>query len=241
MKVSSQGEVKRASGSSVELAKSQRSHLLFVLSRAKAAQTLEFETWYKGDCRDAILNLRSVLKVQHYEQHKVDISSGRYPRLPFQYLGIYELSLDGAEESAGIIEQISELYRLQPAAELPATWLYYPFSERIGRPPSSAPCMLTLAFANGVGGADEEFQEWYATRHIRHAMHIPALISGQCFKRTQFQSSGASEAAFSVIAVYEQEGTPEAILNSFETIPAETFHFPALDLSRFAEWVYQPI
>jgi hypothetical protein len=101
--------------------------------------------------------------------------------------------------------------------------------------------MLTLAFANGFADSEGEFREWYATRHIRHALNIPVLVSGQTFERTQFQRPGVLEAGFATIAVYEQVGPPEVILESFATLPEETFHFPSMDMSRFAEGVYRPV
>lgn len=103
--------------------------------------------------------------------------------------------------------------------------------------------MLTLAFANGTPGQETEFREWYATRHIRHALNIPALVSGQCFERTQFQMPGAMNACFATIAVYEQEGSPESIIASFLSLPEGTLRFPMLDRSpgRFAEWSYRSL
>ncbi len=65
-------------------------------------------------------------------------------------------------------------------------------------------------------------------------------MSGQCFARTQFQKGGAMDAVFSMIAIYEQEGSPEEMRQSFATLPAGALDFPALDLTRFAEWVYKP-
>lgn len=90
-------------------------------------------------------------------------------------------------------------------------------------------------------GRTTAFLEWYATRHIRHALNILALVSGQCFERTLFQMPGALEAKFQTIAIYEQAGTPEDILESFASIPSSTFDFPALDTTRFSDWVYRPI
>jgi hypothetical protein len=223
------------------LLKSQRSHMLFVLSHPKAGHEASFIEWYQGVYRQSAMNLGTVLSASHYEQHEVDITQGHHARLPFRYLGIYEISVDGAEAAAGLIEQVILLHQQQPAAQAPATWLYYPASEKVGRPSTALPSMLTIAFANGVPGAEAVFREWYATRHIRHALNIPALVSGQCFERTQFQRPGAMEAKFSMIAVYEQDGTPKDIIESCASLPPETFHFPMLDLTRFAESVYRPV
>lgn len=226
---------------SMDLLRRQRSHLLFLLADAAPGLGPAFLRWYQGPYRQSIADHPSVLDVQHYECHEVDITQGRYAALPFRYLGLYELSLDGAEEAARLIEHIERLHQDQSAAQTPATWLYYPASEKVGRAPAAHPALLTLAFANGLAGQEAEFREWYATRHIRHALNVPVLVSGQCFERTLFQRPGALEAQYATIAVYEQEGPPEAILEAFAALPKETFHFPMLDKSRFAEWVYRPL
>jgi hypothetical protein len=227
--------------SPLEFAKKQRSHVLFVMSDATADQDADFLRWYRLSCRDAVSAIQNVISARHYQQHELDVTLGLHARLPYRYLGIYEISVDGAPAAASIIEQIERLYRAQPAARAPATWLYYPVSEKVGRPPEAMPSMLTLAFANAIPGQEAEFREWYATRHTRHALNVPALVSGQCFERTLFQSAGALEARFAMIAVYEQEGSAESMIASFNSLPASTFHFPAMDLSRFAESVYRPV
>jgi hypothetical protein len=219
----------------------QRSHMLFVLSNTRASSEQEFLTWYQGSYKLAVSELEGVLSVQHYEQHEVDITQGKYPPLPFRYLGLYELSVDGAEAAAGVIDRIHILHEEEAAAEEPATWLYYPVSEKVGRAPATSPSVLTLAFANATPGGEAEFREWYATRHIRHALKLPALTSGQCFERTQFQRPGAMEADFHTIAMYEQEGTPEELIAAFDSVPEGALDFPTLDLLRFAEWVYRPL
>jgi hypothetical protein len=47
-------------------------------------------------------------------------------------------------------------------------------------------------------------------------------------------------ADFGMIAIYEQEGSPEDMRRSFATLPAGALDLPAMDLMRFAEWVYRP-
>lgn len=227
--------------SALLLSHQQRSHTLLVLSHPKDGQQSAFLSWYQGPFRTDCLRLPGILSAQHYEPHEVDITRGRYPPLPFRYLALCQISVDGAQAAEAIIEGIERLHRQAGTAEAPATWLYYPASEKVGRVPSGSPSMLTLAFANPAAGQEAEFREWYATRHIRHALNITALVSGQCFLRTQFQRPGALEALFHTIAVYEQEGPPESIIASFASLPEGTFHFPSLDTVRFAEWVYRPL
>jgi hypothetical protein len=219
----------------------QRSHVIFVLSHPRVGKEAIFLKWYQGAYRQRLLDTGGVLSVRHYQRHEVDITQGKYPLLPLAYLGLIEISIDGAEQAERLIQKITELHQGERTAEAPATWLYYPSSDKVGRAPTQMPCMLTLAFANGTPGQEAEFREWYATRHIRHALNVPALVSGQCFERTLFQRPGALEAQYATIAIYEQEGPPEAILEAFASLPKETFHFPMLDGSRFAESVYRPV
>jgi hypothetical protein len=221
--------------------RTQRSHLLFVLSNPRTGSEIEFLQWYQSAYRDAISTDEALLRVRQYERHEVDITAGRHPPLPFRYLGLHELSIDGAQAAAGVIDRITQLHQAEAAAEAPATWLYYPAGEKVGRLTTERPLMLTLAFANAVVGQEGEFREWYATRHIRHALHVPALVSGQTLERTLFQRPGVMQPGFATIAMYEQEGTPEEILQSFASLPPATFHFPSMDLNRFAEWVYRPM
>lgn len=223
------------------LSRRQRSHVLFVLSDAVPGSEQRFLHWYRGHFLQSVSVIGGVLSAQHYEQHELDVTQGRFPRLPLRYLGVYDVYIDGAETAFPLIGEITRLHSLEFSAKAPATWLYYPVCEKVGRAPAVSPSMITLAFANGIQGRESEFREWYATRHVRHALNIPVFVSGQCFERTLFQRPGSLEAGFSTIAVYEQEGEPQAIVDSFATLPEETLDFPSLDLRRFAEWVYRPL
>jgi hypothetical protein len=224
----------------IELLAEQRSLVLLVLSNSQPGADGAFRKWYLGIYQRAVLGYDGVLHGQQYEAHEVDVSGGKYPGLPYHYLGVYHLAVDGALSAKGILDRIGDLHHREPSAQPAATWLYYPASERVGRSPVSRPSLITAAFVNALPGREDEFREWYATRHIRHALQIPALVNGQCFARTEFQSPGAMDADFSMIALYEQEGSAEEMRKSFETLPAGALDFPAMDLKRFAEWVYRP-
>src|SRR5882672_8032756 len=115
----------------------QRSHILFVLSHPKSGCEAAFVHWYQGAYRHAVLNIGGILSVQHYERHEVDIDQGQHPPLPFNYLAFYELSIDGAQAADGIIERIAALHQDETTAQAPATWLYYPVSEKVGRSPAT--------------------------------------------------------------------------------------------------------
>lgn len=226
---------------SMALLKRQRSHVLLVLTDASAGREPAFRNWLQGRYVATLSAIQPVVAVRLYEQHEVDVTGGLHPRLPLRYLSICELSLDGAEQAEPLIRLITELHLSEMSARAPATWLYYPASEQVGRAATVTSSLLTIAFANATPGQDNEFREWYATRHIRHALNVPALVSGQFFQKTQFQIPGALEPTFSAIALYEQEDSAESMVESFRTIPASTFNFPTMDLTRFAESVYRPL
>src|SRR5262249_21500564 len=158
--------------SPLEMAAYQRSHVLLVLSTPKMGGGAEFLSWYKEAYREAVISLPGVLSLQLYAQNRIGITMGQNPRLPFDYLGFAHLSVDVAAEAEPVIEEIALLHKRQEAAEIPATWLYYPASERVGREAKVSPSVLTVAFANPVPGLEAQFREWYATRHIRHALSV---------------------------------------------------------------------
>lgn len=221
----------------------QRSHVLLSFCNGKAADAGQFLEFYAGRYLEETRVKSGVLSARQYVQHAVDVTRGRHAPLPFQYLTIYELSIDGAEQAGPFIESIHTLCDASSLAECSSTWLYYPASEQVGRQALVAPSMLTVAFANSTPGDEDVFREWYATRHIRHALHIPALVSGQCYQRTIFQEAGAMMCAFSTIAIYEQEGGPEDIIKGFATVREGTLNFPNMDKTRgrFSECVFQPL
>jgi hypothetical protein len=229
--------------SGVGLLPKQRSHVLFVLSGPGSTESGEFLRWYKMHFRQKLRATNGVVGISQYEQNNIDITNGKHTRLPLRYLSLVELSIDGAEAATPIIDLIAKLHREEESCREPATWLYFPTGEAVGLEPAYGRRTLTVAFANSVPGGEEEFREWYPTRHIRHALKVPVLVNGQCYSRTLFQKPGAMVAKFSMIAIYEQEGTPADLLNAFAAIPASEFDFPTLDLApgRFVEWVYDPV
>ena len=229
------------------LADKQRSHTLLVFCNAATNKTDQFSSWFKTDCQQAIATFSEVLSVRHYKEYPFTIIE-RYKPIGFEYLSIIQLNLDGAEDVSELIDQINTLCQNEPSAGNHATWLYYPVSEKVGCnrdvPYPSSP-IITIAFANPVTGREAEFQEWYGTQHIRHALVIPALISGQLFELTGFQPGGAREPSFQAIAIYEQDDTPENMVASYPSIDpvkaAKVKFSPSGDLTRFTEWAYQAL
>ena len=229
-------------------ANKQPSHTLFVLSNAVADRKENFVKWYTQSYHQSIVQLDNVLSAQHYTRHEIDITHGSFPGPSYQYLGVYELCLDGAGQAQEIINTITQSHQQESSAELPATWLYFPISEKVGRSPEIADPMIALAFANGLPGREAEFREWYCTQHMRHALHIPVFASGQCLERTGFQDPGVVSPDYSLICFYQWDGTPQDYFNFLESLSedegqelTDLIAFPAMDSERFGEAVYKPI
>lgn len=225
----------------LQISKYQRSHLMLVLCNSQRGQENQFSAWNINFLNKKIAEYNTVLNSKLLEKHDTDVTEGAYQNIPYQYLTIIELSIDGAQQAQGLADEIMRWHLEEPSADTPALWLYYPASEKVGRPASINHSMLTLAFANALPGTDSEFREWYCTRHIRHALNVPQIVSGQCFERTCYQPTGSTPIEYSMIAIYEQEGTPEEMIESFHKLPEELLDFPSLDLVKFAEWVYRPV
>lgn len=229
------------SNAPLTLIKKQRSHLLLVFSNAIRDKRAQYYEWSMCVFRENLATYGQVLSINLLEKHEIDVTEGAYQEIPYEYLTIIELSLDGAFQAQELIKVIRQLHREGYSEGTPVTCLYYPTSERVGRSAHIDNTMLTIAFANPVLGSESEFHEWYCTRHIRHALNVPQLVSGQCFQRTSYQEPQAKTINYSLIAIYEQEGTPEEMIESFELLPEEILNFPALDLVNFSEWVYRKI
>jgi len=219
----------------------QRSHVLVVQSGPVDGQVQTFLDWYLGRYLAIVEGVPACLEARHYRRHPVDITQGQCRPLPYDFLGLYQLSIDGAEEAESIIALIHAAHESEETAHGVATWLYHPVSERVGSSPADQPSTLTIAFANPVEGRETEFVEWYATRHVRHALCHPMLLSGQCFARSHAQHPGALDASYRMIAIYEQEGAPEEFVAAGQAVPAERFDFPAMRWDRSTMACYEPL
>ena len=220
--------------------KSQRSHLLFVFSQPMEGSEARFLDWYLGHYAAGVRAQPNVLSCRLYERHAIDVTRGRWPPPPSRYLGLVEASVDGAQALDPLIVSIEDAHRAGDAAGAPACWIYYPASEKVGRIDGVPKDFITVAFANGVAGRLAEFREFYATRHIRHALQLPTMANGQCFQRSVFQRPGSMAADFDTIAIYEMADTVEALMADFTRIVPGSLAFPDLDLEpgRFGEAAY---
>jgi hypothetical protein len=224
----------------VPAVRGQRSHLLLVLSNPAPGQEPEFAGWFTGAYRDALGRIPAVLGSGLFEHDELDVTNGSHPRQPFGFLTVCELGIDGAEDAADTIAAIAALHRESGLAADPATWLYFPISEKAGASTPDA-AGLVIAFANAVPGHDDEFREWYSTRHIRHALYLPTLASGQCFERTLFQEPGAVALDHRLIAVYELTGSAQEFLGEIDGIDHALLAFPTMDPVHFSESAFRRI
>ena len=223
----------------LEIIKNQRSHNLFVFSNSINSQHDVFRKWFSDESLSLILNLDKVISAQHFQQHELDIF-GTSP-IGDRFLGIYELSLDGAEQAVQVIDRIKTIYNDSKVSSEPATWIYYPMSEKAGRSPQTKKQHIILAFSDPVKGAEASYNEWYNTQHIRHALNVSSIVSGQRFRLTSFQKPGAMKPSYEYLSYYEQEGSIEDLTNGFKSLqPGQLDLSPAIDMN-FTEWVYFPV
>lgn len=226
------------------LIKTQRSHNLCVFSNAVAGQKDEFLKWFKEDALKTVVDQNVVMSGRHFERKDYDITGGTSIPCDYDYIGLYELVLDGAHEAEPLLDTIFDLYRSQTFTAEPAVWLYYTVTEKTGRAPlSTKPPFMSLAFANPVKGQEAVFREWYSTEHIRHALKIPTYVGSQRFELTDFQKSGSMVPGYESMTVYEQEGTIEDIIERLPELEpnAAPASRDVMDFDRFAEWVYYPL
>ena len=234
----------------IEAMKKQRSHNLYVFSNpaSQSEQNDAYLDWFMGSFFDKLEMHNIVLSAQHYERQDFDITTGFSRPCNYRYLGIYELSLDGAQEAQGLIECIEDMHQTEQSAGESTCWLYYPISEKVGRTPKTPQQFLGIAFANGLPGHEDQFREWYSTQHIRHALNVPGIVSAQLFERAEFQTPGVTKPNHRIHAIYEQEGTVETLSEGLpltvEMIPPSANPNVTFDIeseSGFSEWFYYPI
>lgn len=218
----------------------QRTHMLLVLSHPSEEREVDHVAWFTGPFRESVSAMPGVVAARCYRQHEVDITKGRYAPVEYGFLAIVDLSLDGGDQAEPILCEIADLHRQSGVANPPATWLYFPSSEKAGRQDSGAG-MITVAYANPVPGTEAQFREFYVTRHLRHALKISALVGGQCFERAQHQRAGSMQPYFQMVAIYDQIAEPDAFLESYALLPPGSLDFPMLDKTRgrFSECSYQ--
>jgi hypothetical protein len=78
---------------------------------------------------------------------------------------------------------------------------------------------IQLVYSNPVPGMEDEFNEWYSSRHVHEILRVPGYLSAQRFRVTRHPIGGSGDSGpepFQYLALYEVEGDPEEILARFE-------------------------
>jgi hypothetical protein len=93
---------------------------------------------------------------------------------------------------------------------------------------------IQLVYSNPVPGMEDEFNEWYSSRHVHEILRVPGYLSAQRFRVTRHPIGGSGDSGpepFKYLALYEVEGDPEEILARFEEarIAGRITSSPALD------------
>ena len=109
------------------------------------------------------------------------------------------------------------------------------------------PRIIDLVQTNPLPGREDEFEEWYGTRHIHDILAVPGIVTAQRYRVTRDRRVEGSGYAgmpkpYQHLALYECEGRPDEILKAIEEhrnagkIPWS----PALD-PVFSAYFYEPI
>lgn len=220
---------------------SQPSFLLLVLGNAKKGQEADFITWFKGEFRDHMQRQARVIRARTFERDSLDITWGRFPLVPMQYLALIDIGGKGPEDAHAVITTAQEQFAKQKSAADVATWLYYPVSEKYGIDRGNIPTTVMIHYTNAVAGMEAEYSEWFNTRLIRHAAVFDPLVNGQRFERSLHQNPGAIEPTYQTVALYDQAGSSERLMEAFKNPPPDLLDMVSLDNERFSEASYLPL
>ena len=90
------------------------------------------------------------------------------------------------------------------------------------------PRSVLITQSNAVEGRDEEFNEWYDTRHIPDVLSLPGFVAAQRFLLADLERNASS--AFRYLTIYEIEGSLVDALNGLrEAVAAGMYVSDALD------------
>lgn len=220
---------------------SQTSYLLLVLGNPKEGQEQDFLAWFRDDFRRGLERQGRVIRARTYERDKVDVTWGRFPLVPMQYLALVEIGGDGPEDPHNVISFAQTQFAEQASADTVATWLYYPVSEKYGIDRGAVPTTMMIHYTNPVAGMEAEYAEWFNTRLLRHAAVFDPLVSAQRFERSQYQNFGALEPTYQTVALYDQAGPSEQLIEAFKNPPSNLPDMVSLDNERFSEAAYLPL
>lgn len=220
---------------------SQPSFLLLVLGNAAAGKDADFVAWFKDSFTDRLQRLPAVWRARVYARDSVDVTWGRFPLVPMKYLSLVDLLGDGPEAAHSVIDFVQDIYAKEKSAADVATWLYYPVSERYGIARGNIPTAVMIHYTNPVAGKETEYAEWFNTRLLRHAAMFDPLVSGQRFERSLYQKPGALEPTYQTVALYDQAGSSERLIEAFKIPPPDLPDMVSLDTGRFTESAYLPL
>ena len=220
---------------------SQPSFLLLVLGNAKEGHQGDFTAWFKGAFRDQMQREKRVIRARTFTRDGVDITWGRFPLVPMQYLALIDIGGQGPEEAHAVIASAQDHFAKQSSAAEVATWLYYPVSPKYGIDRGAIPTTVMIHYTNAVPGMEIEYNEWFNTRLLRHAAVFDPLVSGQRFERSLYQNFGALEPTYQTVALYDQAGSSERLMEAFKNPPPDLLDMVSLDNERFSEAAYLPL
>ncbi|KQY72056.1 hypothetical protein ASD39_19065 [Sphingomonas sp. Root50] len=158
-----------------------------------------------------------------------------------KYLALVDILGGGPEDAHKVIEFAQNAYATEASAGEVATWLYYPVSPKYGLECGDMPTTVMVHYTNPVAGMEAEYAEWFNTRLLGHAPVFDPLVSAQRFERSMYQNPGALEPDYQTVAVYDQVGPSEQLMEAFKNPPPELLDMVSLDNEHFTESAYLPL
>jgi len=101
------------------------------------------------------------------------------------------------------------------------------------------PSAMFIVHSNPVEGREDEYNEWYNTKHLDDIFQIAGFVSARRYRISEAQYAPFTK--FRYIATYEIEGDPAVSMNALKKAIDDGLHLSdALDPELLAT-LYEPI
>ena len=99
-----------------------------------------------------------------------------------------------------------------------------------------------LVFSNAVDGREDEYNKWYDEVHLPDVLAVDGVSAAQRFEHVAIQSPDVEAPAHGYLALYELDGDPNAVFETFgeRVTSGEMVLSEALDLTGVSMAMWQP-
>lgn len=100
---------------------------------------------------------------------------------------------------------------------------------------------LFLVFTDPVEGKEDEYNEWYDSKHLPDVVATPGIVAAQRYDLAEVDAT-AGQAPTRYLAVYELDDDPASVMQRFMDRLGEgkLDISPTLDQSKLAMTMWQP-